>query len=289
MALPAAAVPAAATAAGGFLSSAGGQGLLAGAGGFLSGLTGGTSFAGRKRDARFSRDMARAQIKWQDKRQSVAIQKAVADAKAAGLHPLAALGISTGSGGAAPLPGIAPDYSTETPAGSAIETGLNVAAATARTEISRAHTKAMQMMQVREQALRNDYLESQITNSRAKTAAILANSRQTPIGEKGPGPTEPGQMVFSEHQRAPTGIITSSQAAEDRYWEFGGAAQGLLNLGYDMTAWVLEGTSFAANAMKSQNRYEKYRTQQRKAQTTRKYDTRVDKRSPAYNLNPGVN
>lgn len=103
---------------------------------------------------------------------------------------------------------------------------------------NQAHAERIQALQLDEQGLRNDWLRSQIANSALKRAQILANAnRGGPKITDGPGPSAPGTMNFGAPDLGlsmATGQTTSSQAAEDRYWEIGGAGMGLLNIGYDL-------------------------------------------------------
>ncbi len=158
-----------------------------------------------------------------------------------GLHRLAALGITPGAGTSMPSPQQGPVGHSSQPIipgqsnfGSAVETGINTA-------LNVAQDNRMYGLKMQEQELRNDWLRTQIANSRIKTVAALANSQQDLTGKPGPGPTQPGTLQLNEHTSLPTGITTGSQDAEDRYWEFGGAAQGLLNIGYDLTGWLFPG------------------------------------------------
>ncbi len=225
-----------------FLTSTAGQGLAAAAGGFLGSGLGGTTNAGRQRDARFNRDMARDQIKWQDKRKSVRITRLVADAKKAGLHPLAALGISPSSGGGS-LPGIAPDYPNRSPAGSAIEQGIQVMQGAQRFNRQTAHQTNMAELQVEEQILRNDWLKSQILNSETKRLAAMANAqrpapdpamrRQLPhkpgIGEsRRPQFVHPDGSTYSVQGGTPTSVL------EEYIGEWGDWMPRTLGTAYDV-------------------------------------------------------
>lgn len=150
----------------------------------------------------------------------------------AGLHPLAALGMSMSSGPNIPMPNVVPGQSDT---GSYVGEGIRAAMAHRADKQSRAHAQTIAGLQLEEQGLRNEWVREQIRNSQIKRAQILSNaaqgsgSRNTP----GPGPQESGNVVLSEHASIPTGKTTSSQDAEDRYWEIGGAGMGLHNLGYD--------------------------------------------------------
>ena len=101
-------------------------------------------------------------------------------------------------------------------------------------KVNAAHGERIQNLQLDEQQLRNDWLRSQIANSALKRAQLLANAaRGSGQGTPGPGPQEEGAIHFGNDTVLPTGATTSSQDAEDRYWEIGGAAMGLHNIGYD--------------------------------------------------------
>lgn len=228
MALPAAAITSGTQtgASSGFLTSAAGQGLASAAGGFLgSGIGGGTA-SGRQRDARFNRDMSRSQIKWlanfQRQQPNDSIQRLVKDAKRAGLHPLAALGIAPSSGGSqsAALPGIAAEYPGRSPAGSAIETGIQVMQGAQRFNRQTAHQTAMAELQVEEQTLRNDWLKSQILNSETKRLAQYANAQRPapdpamrPRVQYKPHPSEAKKRILM-HPDGTTYSIPGGSSAE---------------------------------------------------------------------------
>nr|UXQ88099.1 MAG: DNA pilot protein [Microvirus sp.] len=229
--MPGPALAAAPAAAGGISAGAGALygGLAAGGATLLSGqLNKGVNFRGKYERARAH--FARKQLGPDTRARVEAV-------KSAGLHPLAALGITPGAStmsNAGSMPGQSPDF------GSAVSEGLRTAQSLYSGATRDAHSKTMAGLQLQEQGLRNDWLETQIATQRIKMAAALANVSQDRIAlEQGPGATQPGEYVFSEFNKAKTGVTTSAQAAEDRGHEIAGFAQGLLNIGYDIAGNTL--------------------------------------------------
>lgn len=156
----------------------------------------------------------------------------------AGLHPLAALGMQQGSGPAFSVgtPGIPGQNST----GSAVGEGILAGIGAYNLKQSRQHQEKMGGLQLKEQELRNEWVREQIKNSQLRRAEILANAtRSSGEGTPGPGPQQAGAVKFSDQVSVPTGTTTSSQDAEDRYWEIGGAGMGLHNIGYDIAGAYL--------------------------------------------------
>ncbi len=136
------------------------------------------SYTSMKRNARFTSAQQRQYDRYRY-RKFDSVRARVRDAKSAGLHPLAALGIAPASGGM--LPGMEQTIPGQNTAGSAIETGINVMQGMSREQTRNVHSQSMQKMQLEEQELRNDWLKSQILNSENKRLAGMANSqRPTP-------------------------------------------------------------------------------------------------------------
>lgn len=170
------------------------------------------------------------------------IQGRVADAKAAGLHPLAALGIAPGStggmggGGATSMP-----MATESPTGSAVGEGIRAATAIARNNVDRAHQARMADLNVQEQQLRNTWLEEQIKNSRAKRLETLTNSGGRGItmdqARRDQEKLQHGlesRIRTSRDKSFATGATSPAEDWEGRYGEMGGIVGGLVNSGYDL-------------------------------------------------------
>lgn len=208
---------------------------------FLTGVgtaLGSSMFGSKTRSLESQYRLARTHYKKMDRLQRNRLdrnmQARMAALKNAGLHPLAALGMSTSSGSSVSMPNVIPGQGSS---GSFIGEGIRAAMDHRADKQSRAHARTLQGLQLEEQGLRNEWVREQIKNSQIKRGQILANAARTAgLGggtSPGPGPQEPGNVVLSENTQIPTGKTTSSQDAEDRYWEIGGAAMGLHNIGYD--------------------------------------------------------
>lgn len=155
-----------------------GAGLASAAGSLLG--RGGNSIGRRAKDQdRMNRVMQQSRRRHFNEFDST--QARVADARKAGLHPLAALGIAPSSGG---YPSASPGLPGQSDTGSAIETGINTMLNVASADKRDAHSKVMQGMQLKEQQLRNDWLESQIAASKVKTMGGIANINQDAIALK---------------------------------------------------------------------------------------------------------
>ena len=168
-----------------FLTSPAGQGLTAAAGGILGSQFGSPSRAKQARQRRdqyadqkkYGSKVLDKQLRINEKYRNREIQGRVADARAAGLHPLAALGIAPSSGGS--IPGFSSsDIPGQHQTGSAIESGIRTLQGAQRHESQTAHQQVMAGLQLEEQTLRNDWLKTQILNSESKRAAAAANSQQ---------------------------------------------------------------------------------------------------------------
>lgn len=218
---------------GSFLSGIGGS-LAGGIGAGLGSMLGGSGYGRWKRQ---QRKLYKYQLRYQPGIERANILAKVQAYKDAGLHPLAALGISSGGAG---TPGVAPPIPGQSETGSAISEGIRTGMSVHAKKKQMAHAERVAGLQVDEQQLRNDWLKEQIRNSKLKRAQVLANATRTSgQGTPGPGPQQAGEIRFSEHASVPTGTTTSSQDAEDRYWEIGGAALGLHNIGYDTAGLYL--------------------------------------------------
>ena len=144
------------------------------------------------------------------------IQWKVADAKAAGIHPLYALGAQVGS----------PTVTTET--GSSIGNAVSSAA----TGYARSHAnKGLMAAQINAQnaSAARDFALAAQTMSEVARAKVGINSQPT-------GTTSmmlpPSTIGHGDNTTLGSGFDV--QAAEDRWWEFGGAAAGILNVGGDL-------------------------------------------------------
>nr|UXQ88077.1 MAG: DNA pilot protein [Microvirus sp.] len=234
MAPPAVYAPIAAKAGSSFLTSPIAGGIAAGVTQGIFNKASSKSFRSRNRDMRKNYQY---QERYLPNIQSALFKQKIADVKAAGLHPLAALGVSFGGSGSAAS---APDLAGQNNTGSAIGAGLETAQRLAGTQSSQAHGRQLAGLQLQEQQLRNDWLAQQIKHGTIKMAAQLANvgTRSSNL-EPGPGPQQPGAVHFSETQSMPTGKTTSAEAVQNRYGEGPEQAQGLLNIGYDVAGATL--------------------------------------------------
>lgn len=131
-------------------------------------------------------------------------------AKAAGIHPLIALGLNPASAPQQPMiPGQSPDF------GSAIKTGLNTA-------LSIREAREMSGLRIEEQRLRNDWLRVQIRNSGLSRGAQAANSErpaETPIRPLAPeaniGNAARRSVVTGSGKVIPTRGGTTAQDLEE--------------------------------------------------------------------------
>lgn len=183
-----------------------------------------------------------------------AMQDRVRDAKAAGVHPLVAMGLTPASGGPQPSgPGgslggqMGPGGSIPSQGsgiGSAVGRGIQTYLDMKNNQAAMQHSRAMSALQVQEQALRNTWLQTQIANSLAKRTEQGANQHQdvvelNTLSHKGHVPsnspesvmvrkadryphTQPNQgySIFGQTIRQRPGKLTV-EGAEDAMGEFG--------------------------------------------------------------------
>ncbi|AXL14889.1 DNA pilot protein [Microviridae sp.] len=155
------------------------------------------------------------------------VQTRVTDAKAAGLHPLAALGVSMGPSAPASTPNI-PGQSNN---GSAIADATRALSNVAEQSRSRSHSERIQALSLQEQQLRNDWLEAQIKNEEARRLAALANAAgRGSQAEVGPG----GEIAVNERQRVSLSNIANTEDWEKRYGEPGGLVMSPVVAGSDV-------------------------------------------------------
>lgn len=151
-------------------------------------------------------------------------------AKELGLHPLVAMGIAPA--GSTPIPGNATsNIPGQHDLGGAVASGINAYQSAERFKASTTHASQMANLQVKEQELRNDWLQAQIKNAKVQRIAALSNAAGR---GQGMGPSPEGTLSLSKDVNIPTGTTTSAEDAENRWWEIGGAAMGILNIGYDL-------------------------------------------------------
>lgn len=120
---------------------------------------------------------------------------------AAGLHRLSALGItpsqgSTSSSNQPMIPG-------QSDFGSAVETGINTAINVSDSNRQNAANQAFQKLMIEEQSLRNDWLRTQIANSKLKTLGQITNATQDIPLESLTGKPHSGHIVVTEQPGTP--------------------------------------------------------------------------------------
>lgn len=187
--------------------------------GFEVGLPGGASLGvsgiggGKKSHSKRPYNFAR----WQMGNQ---IQYRVKDAKAAGLHPLAALGI--------------------TPAGSPPHVvgsgGPSLSGSTSFKALSPAEAASVRQSNAQTRLINKqaDLVETQIQDSvaaRGRQKTMIHQDKPVAEAEHS-GYIVPGGGVLK------TGRSAGAQDWEDRYWEFGGAIGALMNIGGDAVGLV---------------------------------------------------
>lgn len=184
-----------------------GYGAGAAAGSLAGGLLTGDGVDFRGKYAQNQADFARAQLA------PDMIAKMDA-AKAAGVHPLIALGLNPASAPQQPMiPGQSADF------GSAIKTGVDTALAIR-------DAREMSSLRIEEQQLRNDWLRMQILNSARSRGAQNANSTRPPVREQAPSanPANAAERTFV----TPEGKVetyTGGTTAEDLEREINDWAQ----------------------------------------------------------------
>lgn len=204
----------------------------------------GDSFGKYKRNLRASIDIQNNRRRIYDKyyvhpREDSAIQRRVADARAAGLHPLAALGIPMATGGSSGGP--TPILPGQSSTGSAIGEGIRTAQSIASTNASRQHAQQLADLSLEEQRLRNVWLEEQIKNQRAKRLQGMANAagRGNPhllASELEQRKREAGlpSTYTVGHGGWETGRTPSAEDLETRYGEVAQQLGGVINMGFDL-------------------------------------------------------
>lgn len=161
------------------------------------------------------------------------IQWKVADAKAAGVHPLYALGASTHSYSPVSVGGV-----TDTSLGSAVAAAgqdLSRAAfagtpAKGRTDVA---TSAMQSLTIENASLQNDLLRSQIAKlNSSQVPPPVPALPDVPIKEDDMGKATP--LAAGGARLSPDRRWSDGQTFEDRWGEWGGSAAGLAVLAADL-------------------------------------------------------
>lgn len=272
-----------------FLTAAG-SGL---AKGLASGAFGGTSHRKMRRDhriqlqnqykhgylptARHGHKQWKRQQQWYRKNIAMkALQDRVKDARAAGVHPLVAMGLTPAAGGPAPSSGqMGTGYTNQIPGqsdfGSAIETGINTyldqkhhAQRMADLAETRAHAKSMGRLQVIEQKLRNDWLNQQIENSKRKGLAATANSTQpgprsivelSAIQPDPPYTDEPLVTVAKPPEHTPKGAGLKIGPFTIRPKPGGVTAQGLEDQYGELISWGMSPLLFVRDIGYTIDRY----------------------------------
>lgn len=152
-------------------------------------------------------------IKLQKKFAQEGIRWKVADAKAAGIHPLYALGASTHSFapvsvGAEPVTGMAQGLAA---AGQDVSCAINATRTGA--EQNAAVAKTMADLSVKNMALRNDLLSAQISKiNQAGSSPPMGGDRSTQVFENSPALKTPGIERKAEDVEAEYGELASDAA-----------------------------------------------------------------------------
>lgn len=202
--------------------------LISAAGNVLGGIIGGNQAdKAAKRNIQLQKDFAQQGIRWK-----------VADAKAAGIHPLAALGAQTHSfapvnvgGGSSIAAGLA---------GAGQDIGRAVDATRSNSERLDAYTKTIQDLNIRRMGLENDLLASQIAKVNAtgpqpampnpaeryliegqgNSPLVQSNAQQRTMSAPEAGSQEPGAITDTGYARTPTGFApVMSKDVKDRLEE----------------------------------------------------------------------
>lgn len=222
-------------------------GAAAGAstGGQIGGMFDSTTQAGRDRNLRTA---YKYQARYQPEVNKQVFRQQIKSYKEAGLHPLAALGISTGSGGGQPAQAD-PQMPGQSSTGSAIGEGLALVGQQSRQTHGAQMGKMAQraaLLGLEEQGLRNDYLRAQIAASEQRRLMQLANS-QRPVATildpamrrqypHKPGPNEMMRRTFT----SPDGTLytaqggTSAEALEADIGEWADWMPHTLGRAYDV-------------------------------------------------------
>ncbi len=186
-------------------------------------------------------------------------QDLVSSSQDAGLHPLFAMG--GGAGG-----GSGPQYVGENTAG---QPGLS--ASSGHKTISPEEAAS-----IRESNARGGLYKKQAEHIQFQMdESIAARIRQLNNSEPGPATQTPANPTIAGNVKIKTGASMGAQAAEDRYHELGGFAQGLINIGAD----ALENLVPAETVERWIKRVQQFKTQSRSRKTDKKY-------RPGYSFSP---
>lgn len=159
-----------------------------------------------ERNAALQREFAQHGIRWR-----------VSDAKAAGLHPLAALGAQVSSG--APIatgdvPGISDSLAGM---GASVERAMN--ATRTPEERSDAYTSKLRQLQLTRGELENQLLMSQIKRLQVQTNPALPTAKSTDQGDAPPAPEHTGLRTGDGSTLSTDPTVSDAQKFEDRYGE----------------------------------------------------------------------
>lgn len=165
-------------------------------------------------------------LRWQENMDNTKIQRLQKDAKAAGVHPLAAMGASLTSPSPVAVGGY-PDFS---------DMGQNVGRAidatmSAPEKVSN-YTKAAQALTLDKMQLENDLIRTQLVNSAARTVNQAGNPPPFRAGTAGPLLQSAENRVLdvagNEIKMAPG--WSKAQDVEDEYADLVGNAYGVVKL-----------------------------------------------------------
>lgn len=157
---------------------------------------------------------------------STKVRRLVEDAKAAGIHPLAALGSTVAGSSAMP---VAPSFTSPVVAGSSAM-GDSVGDAFAQLAAG---------LSLKRQGLENELLAAQVGEARSRS--VIAKARAAAVG--GPGSTLAEHIIDPQrtsHVRTPLGVVmtnpntSDAQTYEDRYGDIVENVAGVGNLISDL-------------------------------------------------------
>jgi len=192
----------------------------------------------------FTREVGQNQIQWK-----------VADAKKAGVHPLAAMGQQL----TLPSPSVvgAPDYSTM---------GQNLGRAFSATqslpEKESDYTKTVQALDLKRRSLENSVIEQQLVNSAVRTVNQPGNP---PTAD----PVDESPLLKPKKKDDATGVtvggtrfkgnpnFSDAQTIEDRHGELAGSAYGAISIPADLY-WKLKHSRYGYMMRQADRMYGNY-------------------------------
>ena len=151
---------------------------------------------------------------------------------AAGLHRLAALGVSFGPSSAGSQPGIP----GQSPLGSAMKSGVQAAMDFKQNKVFEQQAQTLGALKIQEQRLRNAGLAQNLRNSATSRAADIANSRRPSFGTTPSKEEEQRRFFLSRNKKTFTSGPGSRQSdLEDEFGEWADYFPSVLGNAWD--AW----------------------------------------------------